>query len=65
MFGFGAKPFQRNQINHCFSRTGNEAEPYAEGLDGIMECYKNCISNMSLDGPTYMNPVLRKGMEFA
>lgn len=47
LFGFGGKPFGEGEVNHCFSLTSSEEDPYADGLDGIMEVYKNALVNVT------------------
>jgi len=43
MYGFGGKPGGVGEVNHCFSLTEDEDNPYADGLDGIMSVYKNAL----------------------
>jgi len=65
IFGFGGKPQGATDVHHCFSLTGSESEPYADGLDGIMEVYKNALETTKLSGPTYFKYILKRGMDYA
>jgi len=64
MYGFGAKPFGR-PTSHCFSLTGDEKNPWAYGLDGIMQVYQKALKNVELDGPTHFHRVLQQAMAAA
>lgn len=57
MYGFGGMPFGK-PTSHCFSLTGKEDDPWAYGLDGIMNTYKYALNNVVLHKPTYFNPLL-------
>lgn len=53
VFGFGAAiPPYTNKANHCFALNGNIFDPEVDGLDGVVEVYKNAIKNVNLYGPT-------------
>ena len=58
-FGFGAAvPPYTNEASHCFSLNGNIFDPEVEGLDGVIEAYKNTLVNVNLFGPTRFAPIL-------
>jgi len=69
MYGFGGIPNFPNlmcdRVNHCFALTGNEAEPYAYGFEGMMETYKNALGHVRLSGPTLFHPVLDAAFKLA
>lgn len=53
MFGFGAAiaPYS-NRANHCFALNGNIFDPEVDGIEGVVEVYKNAINKVNLYGPT-------------
>ena len=53
MLGFGAAiaPYS-NKANHCFALNGNIFDPEVDGIDGVVEVYKNAINKVNLYGPT-------------
>ncbi len=69
MFGFGGKPrypnFTTPSVSHCFSMTGDQGNPWAYGLDGIMQIYANTLQHVELSGPTLFSPVLQTAMKIA
>mmetsp|Transcript_4024 Transcript_4024/g.3835 ORF Transcript_4024/g.3835 Transcript_4024/m.3835 type:complete len:333 (+) Transcript_4024:559-1557(+) len=58
-FGFGGVPSWIGITSHCFPLNENEANPYVEGYEGILEAYKQSLSKITLDGPTVFNEVLQ------
>jgi len=69
MFGFGGKPkfptFTTPAVSHCFSMTGDPGNPWAYGLDGIMQTYLKSLMNVELAGPTLFAPILQTAMKVA
>ena len=65
MYGFGGKPAGTSHVSHCFPLAGAEDSNYADGLDGVMSVYQNCLNEVTLSSPTYFKNVLRKGMDTA
>ncbi|CAD8209885.1 unnamed protein product [Paramecium octaurelia] len=69
LYGFGCKPimqnYNTNQTLHLFPLNDNPDDPEVNGLDGIIECYKNQLHKLKFDGPTYLHPVLNKAMQMA
>ena len=60
VLGFGAAiPPYSQQANHCFALNGNIYDPEVDGLDGVIEVYKNAINKVNLYGPTNFAPILR------
>ena len=59
VLGFGAAiaPYS-NQANHCFALNGDIFDPEVDGLDGVIEAYKNSINRVQLYGPTNFAPTL-------
>ena len=58
MYGFGGKI--NNIVSHCFSLSQNPDDPYAYGINGIMDTYKNALSFVGLSGPTLFEELLKK-----
>jgi hypothetical protein len=59
-YGFGA--LYNGETSHCFNLTlSNESQ--VDGIEGIMQAYKNAIKTVSLNGPTYFSPIIRKTIE--
>lgn len=46
-------------MSHCFALNGNIFDPECEGLDGVLDAYKNSLRNVDLYGPTYFNKVIK------
>ena len=59
VLGFGATvPPSTNRASHCFALNGNIFDPEVDGLDGVMEAYKNALKNVNLYGPTNFAPII-------
>lgn len=44
VYGFGAAvPPQTNRASHCFALNGNFFDPEVDGLDGVLDAYKNAL----------------------
>ena len=57
--GFGATvPPSTNRASHCFALNGNIFDPEVDGLDGVIEAYKNALKNVNLYGPTNFAPII-------
>ena len=57
VLGFGAKV--GGVINHCFPLTFNPQAPCVCGLNGILDVYRNALTQIQLSGPTLFAPVIR------
>jgi len=59
VFGFGATvPPTTNRASHCFALNGNIFDPEVDGLEGVIEAYKNALKNVNLYGPTNFAPII-------
>lgn len=59
MFGFGAAiPPSTNRASHCFALNGDIFDPEVNGLDGVVDVYKNALKNVNLYGPTNFAPII-------
>lgn len=63
LFGFGGNV--NHQVSHCFALNGNELDPDVYGLKGLMSSYRDSISKIPLDGPTYFSKVIEKAVKYA
>ena len=50
---------------HCFSLNGNIFDPELNGLDGVIDAYKQALNKIAFYGPNYMAHVLRMVVNFA
>jgi len=57
--GFGAAipPFL-SHADHCFALNGDIFNPECDGIDGVIEAYKNAIKSVELYGPTHFGSLL-------
>lgn len=60
LYGFGAKI--NGQINHCFPLNFNNSNPNVEGLNGMMEAYRNTLSVVDLSGPTLFAQIIQNAV---
>mmetsp|Transcript_29695 Transcript_29695/g.27160 ORF Transcript_29695/g.27160 Transcript_29695/m.27160 type:complete len:166 (+) Transcript_29695:1207-1704(+) len=45
--------------------TGNPQDPWAIGLDGVMNVYQHALRHVELSGPTLFAPILQEAMKVA
>lgn len=59
LYGFGASinPVA-NRASHCFALNGNIFEPECNGLEGVLDSYKNAIQKVQLYGPTHFQQII-------
>ncbi|OMJ92778.1 hypothetical protein SteCoe_4412 [Stentor coeruleus] len=58
MYGFGGKV--NDVISHCFPLNRDDENPYAVGVEGMMEMYKRTFDYVGLSGPTLFADLLKK-----
>ena len=60
VYGFGAEipPALNGRASHCFALNGDIFDPEVDGLDGVVEVYKNALKNVNLYGPTNFAPII-------
>ncbi|XP_076818509.1 copine-3-like isoform X2 [Clavelina lepadiformis] len=63
--GFGAKLPMTNQVSHEFALNFQPNNPYCQGIDGIVEAYKQAVSQIQLWGPTNISPIINHVARFA
>lgn len=59
VLGFGAAipPYDKT-ADHCFALNGDIFNPECDGIEGVIETYKNAINRVNLYGPTHFGPIL-------
>ncbi|XP_034061514.1 copine-1 [Gymnodraco acuticeps] len=58
-FGFGAKlPPDYKTANHEFALNFNPANPFCQGVQGIVEAYRMVLPQLRLSGPTNFSPLI-------
>lgn len=57
-FGFGAQV--KSKYSDCFAVNFNEASPYVESWEGVLQAYSNCVPKVELYGPTNFAPVISR-----
>ncbi|KAJ0845908.1 putative C2 domain, von Willebrand factor, type A, copine, protein BONZAI, C2 domain superfamily [Helianthus annuus] len=63
-WGFGGKLYD-GSVSHCFNLSGNAGSFEVEGVQGIMDAYKNALHTVSLHGPTLFGQVVNQAAEIA
>ncbi|ELW46914.1 Copine-3 [Tupaia chinensis] len=64
-FGFGAQIPPQWQVSHEFPMNFNPANPYCNGIQGIVEAYRACLPQVKLYGPTNFSPIINHVARFA
>ncbi|XP_072371456.1 copine-1 isoform X1 [Scyliorhinus torazame] len=64
-FGFGAQIPPDWQVSHEFSLNFDPNNPYCQGVQGIIDAYRNAIVNVRLYGPTNFAPIITHMSRFA
>ena len=59
-FGFGGKFFGNPNVDHCYPLNGNPDDPEIQGIDGILQAYRNVLNNTELWGPTHFHYFIDK-----
>uniref|UniRef100_A0A671YHT0 Copine-3 n=1 Tax=Sparus aurata TaxID=8175 RepID=A0A671YHT0_SPAAU len=58
-FGFGAKlPPDYQAAHHEFALNFNPTNPYCQGIQGIVEAYRQVLPQLRLSGPTNFSPLI-------
>ncbi|KAK6185840.1 hypothetical protein SNE40_007986 [Patella caerulea] len=64
--GFGAKLAPNyDQVYHEFAINFNPQNPYCSGIEGVVQAYMNCITQVQLYGPTNASPIINHVARFA
>jgi len=59
VLGFGALIPKNQFVSHCFALNGDIFNPEVDGLEGVIEAYKNAIKKVGLYGPTHFSPIVK------
>ena len=57
-FGFGGKFYGMEIVDHCFPLNCNQESPEINGIDGLLEIYRDVLKNTKLFGPTFFHYVI-------
>ncbi|XP_062517129.1 copine-8-like [Corticium candelabrum] len=63
--GFGAKVLPSTEVSHEFFLNGDICNPYCNGIDGLLEAYRNTMKRVRFDGPTNFASVINHVARFA
>lgn len=63
--GFGARIPPHYSISHEFALNFNAINPFCNGINGILEEYKMCLSHIQFYGPTNFSPIINHVAKFA
>jgi hypothetical protein len=58
VYGFGGKFYGNPQVDHCFPLNCNPNDPEINGIDGILQTYRNVLTNCQLYGPTFFHLII-------
>ena len=62
VFGFGGILPSTGETSHCFNVTLT-SHPKVEGIDNIIKIYRESLSKIKLDGPTYFAPLIKQSIQ--
>ncbi|KAK1885473.1 Copine-3 [Dissostichus eleginoides] len=63
-FGFGAQLPPRWQVSHEFPINFKPANPFCEGIEGVVKAYQYCLPQVKLYGPTNFSPIINHVAQF-
>ncbi|KAL4428007.1 hypothetical protein ABPG75_002096 [Micractinium tetrahymenae] len=64
-FGFGAALPPSGSTSHCFALNFNPSNPEVAGVQGILQAYRNTLSQVKLSGPTLFTPIISAASQIA
>lgn len=65
VLGFGARVPPKMDVSHEFAVNMNANNPSCNGVKGIIDAYKACLTHIELFGPTNFAPVINHVAKFA
>ncbi|GAB6021481.1 Copine-8 [Chamberlinius hualienensis] len=65
VLGFGARLPPDWTVSHEFYVNGHPTNPYCEGVNGVINAYRSCLSRVQLHGPTNFASVINHVARFA
>ncbi|CAM9341780.1 unnamed protein product [Scytosiphon promiscuus] len=60
VLGFGGCPVSGDPVLHCFAVNGNGENPEVQGVDAILDVYRESLKWVQLSGPTLFAPVINR-----
>ena len=60
VYGFGGNPIGSEEVSHCFNINFNKDDPNIHEVDNIIKFYKESLTKVKLNGPTYFSYVIKK-----
>ena len=60
VYGFGGNPNGSEEVSHCFNINFNKDDPNIAEVDNIIKFYKESLTKVKLNGPTYFSYVIKK-----
>jgi hypothetical protein len=63
VFGFGANVDRK--LNHCFPLTFSSEKPSVNGLQGILEAYRQALARIEPSSPAYFAPITKAAIQSA
>jgi len=63
LFGYGALRPNDHQVSHCFALSGNDKEANANGVEGVLEMYRESLDHVVLKGPTVFTHVIHRAID--
>ena len=57
-YGFGGKFCMSDNVSHCFALNMNPNNPEIQGIDGILNTYRNILNQTKLYGPTFFHYII-------
>uniref|UniRef100_A0A672IL33 Copine-3 n=1 Tax=Salarias fasciatus TaxID=181472 RepID=A0A672IL33_SALFA len=64
VLGFGAQIPPTWQVSHEFPVNFNPANPFCQGIEGVVSAYQQCLPQVKLYGPTNFSPVINHVAQF-
>lgn len=59
-YGFGGKFCGNNVVNHCYPLNMNLNNPEIQGIEGIIQAYRNILNQTILYGPTFFHEIINR-----
>ena len=60
VYGFGGRPKNTSNVEHCFHVNFNKNDPNISGINNIILAYRESLLKVDLAGPTYFSYVIDK-----
>ncbi|XP_060087039.1 RNA-binding protein 12 isoform X3 [Heteronotia binoei] len=64
-FGFGAQVPPDWKVSHEFALNFNPTNPYCQGIQGVVDAYRQALPQIRLYGPTNFSPIINHVARFA